>query len=99
MKKAITNEQLANISTMSNPADIPSRYMRMIASELLWRRTSNENTEKPVWTMCVFEGDPPIGFVSWLDWMEKSCERQYFSGVHIRAATGEDYRKGKGNDH
>lgn len=52
---------------------------------------STGSKDKPLWTQCVFIGEPPLGFKDWHDWVNRSTEAGVFAGVTIKASTKEDW--------
>ena len=45
--------------------------------------------EGPLWTHCVFDGNPPEEFDAWNLWIEACTARGVFSGVRIKALSPE----------
>ena len=61
---------------------------KIIDCEILNNERINEeiySKENPIWCYNIFDGPPPIGFISWKHWIDNAHEIGIFTGIRISA--------------
>jgi len=44
-----------------------------------------EVIHSPIWTMCEFNGPPPLEFASWQDWVDNAHKSGVFTGIRVES--------------